>query len=133
MSERLRILLADDNPAILETVKHMLQKDYTIVASLGDANLVVQQTPQLNPDVVILDISMGELNGFEITQRLRASHCTAKIIFLTVHEEFEFIRAAFDAGASGYVFKSRMNTDLRAALDAIRDGKAFIPQAPIPQ
>ena len=133
MSHRLRVLLADDNPAILEVVKQMLQKDVTIVAALADALSVVQQTPQLNPDVVILDISMGELNGFEITQRLRENHCSSKIIFLTVHEEFEFIRAAFDAGASGYVFKSRMNTDLRAALDAVNNGRVFIPQAPIPQ
>ncbi len=133
MSERLRILLADDNRAILDTVKHLLEKDFDIVGALTEALSVVQRTPELNPDVLILDISMGELNGFEITQRLRANHCPVKIIFLTVHEEFEFIRAAFDAGASGYVFKSRMNSDLRAALNTVRDGKSFIPQAPIPQ
>lgn len=133
VSKPMRVLLADDNPAILETLKQMLQKECVIVGALTEPRSVLEQTPQLNPDVVILDISMGELNGFEITRRLRASHCFAKVIFLTVHEEFEFIRAAFDAGASGYVFKSRMNTDVRAALDAVRDGKVFIPQAPIPQ
>jgi DNA-binding NarL/FixJ family response regulator len=133
VSEPLRVLLADDNPAILDAVKHLLQKDFAIVGALADGSAVVQQTPEINPDVVILDISMGELNGFQITQRLRAKKCFSKIIFLTVHEEFEFIRAAFDVGASGYVFKSRMNTDLPAALEAIRDGRVFIPQAPIPQ
>ncbi len=133
MSERLRILLADDNRAILDTVKHLLEKDFDIVGALTEALSVVQRTPELNPDVLILDISMGELNGFEITQRLRANQCPVKIIFLTVHEEFEFIRAAFDAGASGYVFKSRMNSDLRAALNTVRDGKSFIPQASISQ
>lgn len=133
MAERLRVLLADDNPAILDVVKRMLQKEFKVIGALADASSVVEQAPDLKPDVLILDISMGELNGFEITQRLRAKECFTKIIFLTVHEEFEFIRAAFDEGASGYVFKSRMNTDLRAALEAIKCGKIFIPQAPIPQ
>jgi DNA-binding NarL/FixJ family response regulator len=133
VAEPLRVLLADDNPAILDVVKHMLQKEFTIIGALVDASSVVEQAPELKPDVLILDISMGELNGFEITQQLRAKQCFSKIVFLTVHEEFEFIRAAFDAGASGYVFKSRMNTDLRAALEAVRSGKVFIPQAPIPQ
>ena len=133
MTEPLRVLLADDNPAILDAVKHMLQKEFTVIGALSEALSVVEQAPELNPDVLILDISMGELNGFEITQRLRAKQCNSKIIFLTVHEEFEFIRAAFGVGASGYVFKSRMNTDLPAALDAIKGGKVFIPQAPIPQ
>jgi DNA-binding NarL/FixJ family response regulator len=75
---------------------------------------------------------MGEMNGFEITRRLRSDLCRSKIIFLTVHEELEFIRAAFDAGASGYVFKSRMNTDLGTAIRAVQDDKVFIPEAPIP-
>ncbi len=133
MPQALRVLLADDNPAILDVVKRMLQSDFTIVGALAQASAVVSQTPELNPDVVILDISMGELNGFEIAGILREKKCLSKIIFLTVHEELEFIRAAFDAGASGYVFKSRMNVDLPAALEAVSNGKVFIPQAPIPQ
>jgi DNA-binding NarL/FixJ family response regulator len=133
VAEPLRVLLADDNPAILEVVRHMLQKEFVVIGALVDASAVVEQAPELKPDVLILDISMGELNGFEIAQRLRAKQCFSKIIFLSVHEEFEFIRAAFDAGASGYVFKSRMNTDLRAALEAIQCGKVFIPHAPISQ
>jgi DNA-binding NarL/FixJ family response regulator len=76
---------------------------------------------------------MGDLNGFEITRQLKMDQCPTKIIFLTVHEELEFIRAAFDAGASGYVFKSRMNTDLRTAINTVQAGRVFIPQAPIPQ
>ncbi len=133
MAERLRVLLADDNPAILEVVKQMLQKHYSIVAAFSEGSSVLREVPQLSPDVVILDISMGDVNGFEVTRQLKAKQCASKVIFLTVHEELEFIRAAFDAGASGYVFKSRMHSDLRAAITAVNDGKIFIPQAPIPQ
>jgi len=129
--EQLRVLLADDNPAILEVVKQMLQKDFTVVGTLQDGSSVLRQTPELNPDVLILDISMGDVNGLELTRQLKGKQCSTKIILLTVHEEYDFIRAAFDAGASGYVFKSRMNVDLHAALDAVKAGKVFIPQASI--
>lgn len=128
-----RVLLADDNPGILEIAKHILQKDSVIVGAVWDAVSVVNRTCELKPDVLILDISMGEVNGFQIARSLRMQQCLSKIIFLTVHEELEFIRAAFDVGASGYVFKSRMHTDLCAALVAVDDGKVFIPHAPIPQ
>ena len=133
MAERLRVLLADDNPAILDVVKQMLQKDFQVVGAIDQASAVIREAPALKPDVLVLDISMGELNGFEITRQLKLDQCPTKIIFLTVHEELEFIRAAFDAGASGYVFKSRMNTDLRTAINTVQAGRVFIPQAPIPQ
>ena len=133
MHEPLRILLADDNPAILDMLKRMLQKDFEIAGAVNNAASVLREAPELKPDVIVLDVSMGDLNGFDVTRQLRATKSTAKIVFLTVHEDFEFIRAAFDAGASGYVFKSRMNTDLRAALEAIKSGKVFIPDASLSQ
>lgn len=131
--EQLRVLLADDNPAILDVVKQLLQREFRVIGTLLDGSSVIRQTPELNPDVLILDISLGDLDGLEITRQLKAKKCPTKIILLTVHEEYEFIRAAFDAGASGYVFKSRMNVDLRAALEALQAGKVFIPQASIGQ
>lgn len=133
VQERLRLVLADDNQAILDVVKHILQKDYDIVGVYLEGLSLVHEVPALTPDIILLDISMGEQNGFDLTRQLNAKHCTAKIIFLTVHEELEFIRAAFDAGAAGYVFKSRMQTDLKTAVNAVGAGKVFIPQAPIPQ
>ncbi len=129
MEERARVMLADDNPAILEVLKRMLQKEFAIAGSATSATSLLRQAPEIKPDIIVLDISMGDLNGFDVTRQLRAGKCTAKIIFLTVHEDFEFVRAAFDAGASGYVFKSRMNTDLRVALEAVQNGKVFIPDA----
>jgi DNA-binding NarL/FixJ family response regulator len=129
---RLRVLIGDDNPAMLEAVIQILQEDYQVVGALAEASAVVAQVPKLKPDILVLDISMGDMNGFEITRRLRSDSCRSKIIFLTVHEELEFIRAAFDAGASGYVFKSRMNKDLRTAINTVMNEKVFLPEAPIP-
>lgn len=132
MVQPLRILLADDSPAILEAVKSELQPDYVIAGAVLDGASVLREVSLLKPDLIILDISLGDLNGFEITRRLKANGCSSKIIFLTVHEEFEFVRAAFDAGVSGYVFKSRLSSDLRAAIKAVQAGKVFIPESPIP-
>ena len=132
MVRRLRVLIGDDNPAMLEAVTQMLKDDYQVIGALAEASAVVAQVPKLKPDILVLDISMGDMNGFEITRRLRSDFCRSKIIFLTVHEELEFIRAAFDAGASGYVFKSRMNKDLRTAINTVMNEKVFLPEAPIP-
>jgi DNA-binding NarL/FixJ family response regulator len=129
--DRVRVLIADDNPAMLDAVKRMLQSEFQVVAALEQPNAVLISVTDLKPDVVVLDVSMGEMNGFEVARLLRGDSCMSKIIFLTVHEELDFIRAAFDAGASGYVFKSRMNTDLRVAINTVHRGKIFIPGAPI--
>jgi DNA-binding NarL/FixJ family response regulator len=131
--DSLRVLIADDNPAMLAMVKEILQSQYQVVAALERASAVIRDVPDLNPDVVVLDISMGDMNGFEVTRQLKDGDCRSKIIFLTVHEELEFIRAAFDAGASGYVFKSRMGADLRNAIDTVHSGRVFFPEGPIIQ
>jgi len=129
MAEQLRILLADDNGSVLRYVQGMLQKDFQIVGALREGQSVLQQAPVLNPDLIVLDISMGESNGFDVARELRARKCTSKIIFLSVHQEFEFIQAAFDVGASGYVFKSRLHKDLPEAIDSVTKGKIFVPRA----
>jgi DNA-binding NarL/FixJ family response regulator len=131
--ERMRVLIGDDNPAMLDAVKHILQAEFNVVAALEEACEVVDQVAKLKPDVVVLDIAMGEMNAFEITRQLKMDLCRSKIIFLTVHEDLDFIRAALDVGASGYVFKSRMNTDLRTAMKMVLNDKVFIPDAPISQ
>lgn len=131
--DRYRVVLGDDNREMLDAIKSMLAGDFEVVAALEQSDAVLTEVPKLKPDVLVLDISMGELNGFEITRLLRSGLCQSKIIFLTVHEELEFIRAAFDAGASGYVFKSRMNTDLPLAIKSVLNNKVFLPEAPIGQ
>ena len=127
MAEQIRILLADDNAAVLRHVEQMLRKDFEVVAALRLGKLVAEQARALSPDLIVLDISMGDTNGFEVARELRSTQCRSKIIFLSVHQEFEFVQAAFDAGASGYVFKCRLRVDLPAAIDAICHGKIFLP------
>jgi DNA-binding NarL/FixJ family response regulator len=119
------LVLADDNPDMLGMLVEMLQTGYRVMAALPNGNSVLDQIATLSPSLVILDISLGDLSGFEVAKRLRDSGCPAKIIFLTVHEDIDFVKAAFDIGVSGYVFKSRISEDLIRAIDIVFDGGQF--------
>jgi DNA-binding NarL/FixJ family response regulator len=119
------VLLADDNTALLETLVEMLQPVYQVAAAMNNGKSVLERFAALSPDVIILDISLGDLTGFEVARRLRDAGCSAKIIFLTVHEDIDFVKAAFDLGASGYVFKSRISADLARAIDIVFRGGQF--------
>jgi DNA-binding NarL/FixJ family response regulator len=119
------LVLADDNPDMLDMLVEMLQTGYRVTAALPNGTSVLDQIAMLSPGLVILDISLGDLSGFEVAKRLRDRSCPAKIIFLTVHEDIDFVRAAFDIGVSGYVFKSRISEDLIRAIDIVFDGGQF--------
>lgn len=122
------ILLADDNAAILAQVGKMLsrQKNYKVVAAIIDGTTVVRESSRLRPDVIVLDISMGEVSGIDVARQLRDSGCHAKIIFLTVHEDRDYVSAAIGAGGSAYVVKSRLNSDLVSAIDAALANRLFV-------
>jgi DNA-binding NarL/FixJ family response regulator len=122
------ILLSDDNSAILARVGTMLEKEknYKVVAAISDGAAVVREYLRLRPDVIILDISMGELSGIDIARELRDSGCRAKIIFLTVHEDSDYLNAGMGAGGSAYVVKSRLSQDLLFAIKAVLSNKIFV-------
>jgi DNA-binding NarL/FixJ family response regulator len=119
------ILLADDNPSMLEIVAELLGNKYTVVAALSNGACVLDQIDALRPDLAILDVSLGDMSGFEVARRLRDRGSNAKIIFLTVHEAIDFVSEAFNIGASGYVFKSRVAEDLTKAIDVVINGGRF--------
>jgi CheY-like chemotaxis protein len=120
-----RILIVDDNHALLEHLVGMLEPTYEIAAALCNGTAVVDQAVALLPDLIILDISLGDLSGFEVARRLKKTGCPAKIIFLSLHEDMDFVGAAFGLGASGFVFKSRLCTDLENAIAAVLSGGQF--------
>jgi DNA-binding NarL/FixJ family response regulator len=125
---RASILLADDNSAILNHVISLLRADdhYEVVGALSDGATVLREYDRLSPDVIVLDISMELLSGIEVAQRLRDSGCRSKIIFLTVHQDSDFVNAAIGAGGSAYVVKSRLSTDLIRAVHAVLSNRLFI-------
>jgi DNA-binding NarL/FixJ family response regulator len=128
---RKTIILADDNAGVLAHVSGMFEREreFQVVAAISDGAAVVRESLQLRPDIIILDISLGKLNGIFIARQLRDSGCTAKIIFLTVHEDADYMNAAIGAGGSGYVVKSRLSLDLFAAIHAALSNKLFVSES----
>ena len=123
---RTRILLADDNTEILDHVSDMLRTDYEVIGKVTDGDSVCAEAKRLLPDLIILDISMGEISGIEICRQLRERGYIGEIVFLTMHDDPDFVNAAMSAGGGGYVIKSRMATDLELALQAVLSHKVFI-------
>jgi DNA-binding NarL/FixJ family response regulator len=123
---KIRILLADDQPMIYGAVASLLKPTYEIVACVGDGQALVQAAMRMKPDVIVTDISMPVLNGIEAATKLRDSGSRSRIIFLTIHQELDYINACFAAGAFAYVSKPRMSTDLLSALQEALVGHSFV-------
>lgn len=102
------------------------EKSYKVVGIVSDGRAVVREYLRLRPDIVILDISLGDISGIDIAHELRDSGCRAKIIFLTVHEDPDYLNAGMGAGGSAYVVKSRLSQDLLCAIHAVLSNKLFV-------
>jgi len=126
VQKQIRVLLVDDNPTILETIAQMLRNRYVVAGTFLSGQSVLREWTHLYPDVLVLDVSMGGLSGFEVAENLQVLGSRVKIVFLTVYEDSEFVTRAFAAGASAYVFKSRIATDLIPAIDKARTGGMFV-------
>ena len=123
---KVRILLADDQPMIYGAVASLLKPTYKIVGCVGDGQTLIQAATRLKPDVIVADISMPVLNGIEAVKILRNSGSTSRIIFLTIHQDLDYINACFAAGALAYVLKARMSADLLSAIQEALVGHSFV-------
>ena len=121
-----RLLLADDHTILIEGLKALLAPEFDVVATAGDGRAVLEAAKEYQPDIVLLDISMPGLNGIEAARRLKQSNPDAKLIILTMHGDLSFVRAAFEAGASGYVLKQSAATELVTALREVDTGRRYI-------
>ena len=128
VSRRVRVLSADDNPLIGSFLREVLHDHFDVIANVENAADVPEYIQQDKPDVIVLDVSFGPTCGIALAAKLRKIGFCGKIVFLTVHQEKDFIAAAFAAGASAYVFKARMHSDLIPAIDAALRGGTFISQ-----
>jgi len=128
-SERPTVLLVDDNEMVLLRAKAALSARCSVLGMARDGRAALQAAATLQPCVIVLDISMPGMNGFELARRLRAAGSVARLVFLTVHDEEEFVLAATNAGALGYVLKSRLSQDLETAVRAAGADRRF--QSPL--
>jgi DNA-binding NarL/FixJ family response regulator len=120
-----RVLLADDHPKMLEQVAQLLEDEGEIVGTAKNGKQLIDVARSLDPDLIVLDISMPVLNGIEAARHLKKSGSRAKVIFVTMHEDDAFVPAAALAGALGYVLKPRISIDLIPAIRRVLQGRAF--------
>lgn len=121
--------MADDHEEFLGVVARHLQPHFDVIRTVGDGQAMLDEASRLEPDVVITDISMPVLNGIEAARKLKAMGAPARIVFLTVHADPDYVRAALDAGALGYVLKSELASDLLPCLRETLLGHSFVSPA----
>ena len=121
-----RILLADDHPALLAETASLLQRDHEVVGTAANGLELLDQVKRLHPNVIVLDISMPRIDGFEAARRLKASGFRGKLVFLTVWEDADFAREALALGADAYVVKSRLASDLVGAISEALAERHFV-------
>jgi DNA-binding NarL/FixJ family response regulator len=121
-----RVVLADDLAPVLSTVTRLLAGSFEIVGTASDGPAALDTTLQLDPDLLVLDISMPGMSGIEVARELKKRGHSAKIVFLTVHEDSDILATCLAAGGLGYVVKVLMETDLIPAMNDALLGRPFV-------
>ena len=123
---KIRILVADDHPIVAEGLRSLLEPTFEVVAIVQNGRELVVAAKKLNPDVIVVDISMPLLNGIDAVSQIRSAGIQAKIIFLTMHTETNYARRALAEGASGYVLKHSASSELLFAIQQALAGRTFV-------
>lgn len=129
--EKITILIADDNAPFRSGLRALLEssQDVSIVGEVGTGEDAVIQAAKLQPDVILMDIQMSELNGIEATRRILHTSPHIAILILTMFEDDDFVFSALRAGARGYLLKGTMKADLLRAIHAVSSGEAIFGAA----
>lgn len=121
-----RVLLADDHSLVAAGLRSMLEPVCEVAGLAENGRALVQMAEALNPDVILLDISMPDLNGIEAARQLRKLAPHVKLIFVTMHTDATFVAEAMRAGAAGYVAKQSAPRELVAAIEAVMQGHTYL-------
>ena len=124
----IRILIADDHAVVAEGLKHLVeaQADLEVVATVGDGREAVRVAKETQPDVVLMDLSMPELNGADATRAIVDERPECRVIVLSMYAEREYVRRALKAGATGYVVKRSAAKELVEAIRAVTSGQRYL-------
>ena len=131
MKRKIRILLADDHTMVRQGFRLILssQEDMEVVAETGNGHQALELGQSLQPDVVVMDVTMPELNGIEATRRLKETTPHTRVLALSVHRDSVYVREIIRAGAEGYLLKESADTDLITAVRAVARGEAYLSPA----
>lgn len=121
-----RVLLADDHALVREGFKKLIEEHCQVVGSVEDGRALLVAAEQLQPDIVISDISMPKLNGLDAARRLQKIVPRPRVIFVTVHADQDYVTQAFKAGASAYLLKRSAGSELLQAIDAVMNDNYYV-------
>ncbi len=121
-----RVLLADDHRIVVEGLKKLLEPEYDVVGTVEDGRALIAAVGELQPDVVVADISMPHLNGIEAVRQIKAKNPHVRVVILTMHQDAQYARRAFEAGASGFVLKVSAPAELITAIGEVQKGKTYV-------
>ena len=117
-------MVAEDHAAVRTSVVRLLSRSCDVVGTVNDGRALLEATNAMQPDVLVVDLSLPVISGIEAACILKKTR-PSKIVFITVHNDPDFVRAARDAGALGYVLKPSMSTDLQEAVEKAYAGELF--------
>jgi len=123
---RVRLLLADDHTMFAQGLQSLLAEEFELLGTVASGEALVEAARKLTPEVIIVDISMPLLNGFDAVRRIRAEGNDAKVIFLTMHDDGALVAEAFRCGASGYVLKQAAGEELVTAIREVAQGNSYV-------
>lgn len=128
---KIRILLADDHTILRAGLKMIVNKqpDMEVVGEAQDGRQAIHEAQRLQPDIILMDITMPDINGIEATKQIKRSLPDIRILILTMHEHDEYVFQALRAGASGYMLKEAADTELITALHVIQSGQFYLSPA----
>ena len=132
--EKINVMIPDDHSLIREGLKQLLEFDGTIKI-VGEASNGIECLEKMNvynPDVLLLDINMPEMNGIEVLKKMKDDNSQVKVLILTVHNEMDYLMKAVDIGVDGYILKDSESAELKKAIRAVRDGENYIQPSLIP-
>lgn len=130
----INVMLADDHVLMREGIRQLLEFDGSIEV-IGEANdglECLNKLPEINPQVLLLDINMPKKNGIEVLKVIREKNIDVKVLVLTVHDEIEYLLEAIEIGVDGYIMKDSESTELKKAINIIINGETYIQPKLIP-
>ena len=137
--KRTRLLIADDHVMFAQGLESLLRDEFDLLGTAGNGEELVEATLRLQPDVILVDISMPVLNGFDAVRSIKANGSDAKIIFVTMHDDATLLTEAFRCGASGYILKQAAGEELANAIREVAHGNNYVsplvkvlPDEPLP-
>ena len=124
--KRPRVILADDHTLITDALKNLIEPEFEVVGTFADGQTLLEQAPQLNPNVIVLDIGMPTMNGLNAGQRLKLLLPLVKLVYVTMNNDPDVAGEAFRLGASGYVLKNSAAVELLQAIRQVVRGGYYV-------